>query len=182
MRWDSWHAPRHRRADICSLRSGEISGTFGLAELCAMYPRPTKTTERMPQVQRVTYVMAMRPAALVLAVMACSGPPAPAADGGAVVEEPVAWNFPTTPDPQDSTLSITLAGGGCFADQEQIGRIDVEEDSNQVTIGAHIRKPTPQPQATCPAIGRFHPTSVELESDLGQRRVIDAATGEVKHR
>ncbi len=135
----------------------------------------------MLQMQRVGYMMAMRLAALVLAVMACSGPQAPAVGGGVVVEKSVGWNFQTKPDPQESTLSITLAGGGCFADQEQIGRIDVEEDSNQVTIAAHIRKPAPQPEATCPAIGRLHPASVELASDLGQRRVLDAATGEVKH-
>lgn len=124
--------------------------------------------------------MLMRLAAMLLALVACAAPPANLGGGGAI-EEPVEWNFQTKPDTQDSTLSITLAGGGCFADEEQIGRIDVEETSDQVTIAAHIRKPASPPEATCPAIGTGHHARVELAAKLGRRRVIDASTDEVKH-
>jgi hypothetical protein len=126
-------------------------------------------------------MIAIKLAALVLALLACSGPPAPDVGGGVIIEEPVAWNLERKPAPRDSTLSITLAGGGCFADQEQVGPIDVKEDAHLVTIAAHIRKPGSPPAARCPAIARFHRTEVELASPLGQRRVIDALTDQVKH-
>ena len=54
-------------------------------------------------------------------------------------------------------------------------RVDVDETSQQVEIGAYIDKQRPAPGQACPAIGTTHDVTVDLEAPLGDRELVDTA-------
>lgn len=117
----------------------------------------------------------MRMLSLVLVVglaAACASPE----PGSEIIEHAAPWTLDRRPAPSDTVLHLTVMGGGCFHDEEEVGRIEVEETPDEVRLTPHIRKPGP-PEDGCPAIGTAHPATVQLDAPLGERKVVNPETG-----
>lgn len=88
---------------------------------------------------------------------------------------PAAWELRTHPSRSATTIAIDVLGGGCGADDEELGTVSVEETATSVVIKATLRKPRAHDlQSVCPDILRLHPTSVTLAAPLGDRVLLDA--------
>ena len=85
------------------------------------------------------------------------------------------WHVRQSPQPADDRIPIAVLGGGCYADTEEVVRVEVDETSQQVEIGAYIEKQRAEPDQACPAVGTTHDVTVDLEAPLGDRELVDAA-------
>lgn len=92
-------------------------------------------------------------------------------------ERPAPWELATPPNPTDTSIDITVLGGGCRADDERLGDVAVEETADTVVVTATIRKPVVT-GTVCPAVLRVHQTSVKLRAPVGDRRLVDGRTGQ----
>ena len=78
------------------------------------------------------------------------------------------WQLAEEADPTDTELVIDVLGGGCNADEERLGDIDVTETPERGGIVARIVKPESGAR-DCSSIGTSHRTTVILDEPLGHR-------------
>lgn len=82
------------------------------------------------------------------------------------------WELAGVPKPSSTELTINILGGGCGADEERLGDIEVRETPERIVISATIVKPESS-GGDCPAVGRGHEATVVLREPLAGRELVD---------
>ena len=122
----------------------------------------------------------------LVSVTGCGRGPSVAADDPVT---PATWRLASPADPQATDLEIEVMTGGCLnpdgPDDVPVRSIDVAETSSAVEItvtivGSEECPPDESGLSITPAVGFRNMHTVQLESPLGDRTLIDPACDEEK--
>lgn len=114
--------------------------------------------------------------AVALGACTANAPPAPAGDP-APASRPATYAIMKARLAKPDVLRLEYAAGyaPCYG---KLGRVQVEQTAEQVTVTLHRTYPQPPgAQQMCPQYRKLDWTSVTLDSPLGGRTLVDGSTG-----